>query len=55
MITGDDVNLAQVPGAPWNELDGGRFLGTGTATITRDPEDGWVNLGTYRNQIMTPT
>lgn len=54
VITGDDVNLFKFPAPQWNELDGGRFLGTGTATITRDPEDGWANLGTYRNQIMAP-
>ena len=32
----------------------GASWGPGTATVTRDPEDGWVNLGTYRNQIMAP-
>ena len=52
VMQGDDVDLFRFPAPQWNELDGGRFLGTGTATVTRDPEDGWVNLGTYRNQIM---
>ncbi len=54
VITGADVDLFKFPAPQWNELDGGRFLGTGTATVTRDPEDAWVNLGTYRNQIMAP-
>jgi UbiD family decarboxylase len=52
VMQGDDVDLFRFPAPQWNELDGGRFLGTGTATVTRDPEDGWVNIGTYRNQIM---
>jgi UbiD family decarboxylase len=51
-LTGPDVDLFRFPTPQWNELDGGRFIGTGTATVTRDPEEGWVNLGTYRNQIM---
>jgi UbiD family decarboxylase len=53
-MAGDDVDLFRFPAPQWNELDGGRFIGTGTATVTRDPEDGWANLGTYRNQIMGP-
>jgi 4-hydroxy-3-polyprenylbenzoate decarboxylase len=51
-MTGADVDLLRFPAPHWNELDGGRFLGTGTAVITRDPDDGWVNVGTYRNQVM---
>ncbi len=50
--TGADVDLVKLPAPRWNERDGGRFLGTGTAVITRDPDDGSVNLGTYRGQIL---
>ena len=49
--TGDEVNLFKFPVPKWHELDGGRYIGTGSATITRDPETGWVNIGTYRVMV----
>jgi 4-hydroxy-3-polyprenylbenzoate decarboxylase len=51
-MTGEAIDLAHFPVPQWNELDGGRFIGTGTSTVTRDPDEGWVNVGTYRNQVM---
>jgi UbiD family decarboxylase len=51
MLTGDDVDLYMFPTPMWHEKDVGRFLGTGCAVISRDPDDGWVNLGCYRCQI----
>jgi UbiD family decarboxylase len=49
--SGADVNLLSFPTPRWHELDGGRFIGTGDVCITRDPDSGWVNLGTYRVQV----
>ena len=46
--SGKDVNLFELPIPKWHEEDGGRYIGTGDAIITRDPETGEVNLGTYR-------
>jgi UbiD family decarboxylase len=46
--SGKDVNLFELPIPRWHEEDGGRYIGTGDAIITRDPESGEVNLGTYR-------
>ncbi len=51
IMTGDDVDLYRFPTPIYHEEDHGRFLGTGCAIITSDPEDGWVNLGCYRCQI----
>lgn len=48
---GNDVDLFEFPTPKWHELDGGRYIGTGCVVITRDPEEGWVNLGAYRVQI----
>ncbi|MBI4317977.1 MAG: UbiD family decarboxylase [Chloroflexi bacterium] len=48
VITGDDVDLFKFPVPKWHERDGGRYIGTMCAVITKDPEEGWVNLGTYR-------
>jgi len=35
-------------------LDGGKYLGTGDAVITKDPETGRINVGTYRMMIKGP-
>jgi 4-hydroxy-3-polyprenylbenzoate decarboxylase len=45
---GAEVELTRFPAPRWHERDGGQYLGTGCAVITRDPDDGWVNVGTYR-------
>lgn len=42
------VDLGKFPAPLWHEEDGGRYIGTGAVCIMRDPETGWVNLGTYR-------
>ena len=31
--------------------DGGRYIGTGSFNVTRDPDEGWINCGTYRVMI----
>ncbi|MDH3429474.1 MAG: UbiD family decarboxylase [Gammaproteobacteria bacterium] len=51
VITGDDVDVTVFPTPLWHEEDGGRYIGTGSYNITRDPDDGWVNCGTYRVMI----
>ncbi|NLT35724.1 MAG: UbiD family decarboxylase [Gaiellales bacterium] len=51
--TGDDVDMFAFPAPRWHEADGGRYIGTGTSVITRDPDTGWVNYGTYRSMIHT--
>ena len=48
---GKDVDLFSFPAPRWFELDGGRYIGTGSVNITRDPEEGWVNLGTARVMV----
>jgi 4-hydroxy-3-polyprenylbenzoate decarboxylase len=46
-----DVDLLSFPTPRYNVGDGGRYIGTGHLTISRDPDEGWVNLGTYRIMI----
>jgi UbiD family decarboxylase len=48
---GAEVDLSRFPAPQWHELDGGRYLGTLDAVVTRDPETGWVNVGTYRMMV----
>ncbi len=49
--SGAEIDLFEFPTPIWHELDGGRYIGTGDAVITRDPDTGAVNLGTYRVMI----
>ncbi|OGO39992.1 MAG: hypothetical protein A2147_09570 [Chloroflexi bacterium RBG_16_57_8] len=51
-LTGNKIDLFKFPTPKWHEEDGGRYLGTGCAVITRDPDEGWVNLGTYRCTLV---
>lgn len=48
---GDRVDLEKFPVPLWHELDGGRYIGTGVSVVTRDPDTGVVNVGTYRVQL----
>ncbi|MBM2811806.1 MAG: UbiD family decarboxylase [Chloroflexi bacterium] len=45
---GDGIDLHEFPIPKWHELDGGQYLGTGCSIVTRDPEEDWCNVGTYR-------
>ncbi len=49
--SGEEVDLLEFPVPKWHELDAGRYIGTGDAVITRDPDSGAVNLGTYRIMV----
>jgi 4-hydroxy-3-polyprenylbenzoate decarboxylase len=51
ILTGGDVNVLGFPAPHWHERDGGRYLGTFDAVICRDPDSGYVNVGTYRVQV----
>jgi len=52
---GADVDMTIFPAPRWHPGDGGRYIGTGSFDITRDPDDGWVNLGTYRVMVHDAT
>ena len=52
VMKGDDIDLLKFPAPKWFEDDGGRYLGTGDAVITRDPDSGWVNVGSYRMMLQ---
>lgn len=51
-MMGDEVDLFKFPVPKFYPLDGGRFYGTAHFVITKDPDSGWVNLGTYRGQLL---
>lgn len=51
VMNGDDVDLFRFPALKAHRLDGGRYIGTGCTVFNRDPESGYVNMGTYRLQV----
>jgi phenylphosphate carboxylase beta subunit len=56
VVEGDHINiLAKFPVPRFYPMDGGRYFGTAGFLITQDPETGWMNLGTYRMQVLDRT
>lgn len=51
--TGDDVNLFKFPAPMVHDGDGGRYLCTWHANITKDKQTGHTNWGMYRAMIHT--
>jgi UbiD family decarboxylase len=51
VFEGDEVDVLKFPAPKWHELDGGKYIGTASYDITRDPDNGDVNLGTYRVMV----
>ena len=51
VMMGDEVDVTKFPAPKWHERDGGYYIGTGTYSITRDPEENWLNAGAYRAQV----
>jgi phenylphosphate carboxylase beta subunit len=51
-IMGDDIDLFKFPVPKFFPLDGGRYFGTAHSVITKDPDSDWVNIGTYRLQLL---
>jgi len=50
--TGADIDLSQLPIPKHWPKDGGRYAGTADAVITRDPDSGYLNIGTYRMMLQ---
>ncbi len=51
VLKGKDVDLLRFPALRSHENDGGRYIGTGDTVINRDPDSGFINMGTYRMQL----
>ena len=52
IMKGNDIDLYKFPVPKFFPKDGGRFFGTAHFVVTQDPDTGWVNLGTYRLQLL---
>ena len=53
IMEGGDIDVEKFPTPMWHDKDGGRYIGTGSYNITRDPDSGWINIGTYRVMIQS--
>ncbi len=51
-LAGEDIDLEQLPIPRHWPLDGGRYAGTADAVFTRDPDSGYLNVGTYRMMLQ---
>lgn len=54
IVTGDAIDITKFPAPRMWPLDGGKYVGTADAVVTRDPESGRINVGTYRMMIKGP-
>jgi len=52
VLENDRINLLMFPAPKWHEQDGGRYIGTADMVIVRDPDSGWINVGTYRGCVV---
>ena len=49
-----DIDLTKFPVPKFWPGDGGRYIGTGDITLTRNPDTGRINVGCYRQQLHGP-
>lgn len=53
VMRGEEVDVTKFPTPVWHDRDEGRrYIGTGSFNVTTDPEEGWINVGTYRVMIQ---
>ena len=54
ILRGDQIDLFQIPVPLWHPRDLGRYINTMCSVVTRDPDTGFLNVGTYRGVISDP-
>src|SRR5262245_9313996 len=54
IAVGDAVDVRGFPAPFMWPRDGGKYLGSSDAVITKDPETGRINVGTYRMMVHGP-
>jgi UbiD family decarboxylase len=55
ILEGKQVDLFKFPAPKLHKEDGGRYIGTQDAVITRDRDGNWINLGAARVQVQEPS
>jgi UbiD family decarboxylase len=51
VLLAGDVDLTCLPWPKWHARDGGPYI-CATSSVTRDPESGYVNVGSYRFMLL---
>jgi UbiD family decarboxylase len=51
ILRGDAIDQTEFPVPKWHYLEGGRYIHTFSAIVTKDPETGVCNVGLYRGMI----
>jgi UbiD family decarboxylase len=51
IIRGDTIDQTTFPVPKWHYLEGGRYIHTFSAIVTKDPDTGTMNVGIYRGMI----
>jgi len=54
ILKGDDIDLTQLPVPHFWPRDGGKYIGTGDITFTRNPDSDRINIGCYRQMLHGP-
>jgi 4-hydroxy-3-polyprenylbenzoate decarboxylase len=54
VLQGEDIDLTRFPVPKFWPGDGGRYIGTGDITFTRDPASGRLNAAVYRQMLHGP-
>jgi 4-hydroxy-3-polyprenylbenzoate decarboxylase len=53
VLTGTDIDVTRFPAPKFWPGDGGRYIGTGDITLTRDPVSRRINVGCYRQMVQS--
>jgi UbiD family decarboxylase len=51
IITGGAIDQTEFPVPKWHYLEGGRYIHTFSAIVTKDPDTSVINVGIYRGMI----
>ena len=54
VLEGDDIDLERFPTPIWHPKDGGRYIGTASMNMLRDPDSDWVNVGHVPQPDLQP-
>ena len=51
VLMDNQVDILAFPAPKWHGEDGGQYIGTECMVIAQDPDNGWVDAGTYRVSV----
>ncbi len=51
LLTDHLVDVTKIPWPCWHERDGGKYM-CATSVVTKDPESGYINVGSYRFMLV---